>query len=141
MGLLDVNVLLGLAWPNHPFHEIARTWFSRFARKGWATCLLTASAFVRLSSNPTVIPGARPPTECLLLLRQLTKFGKHQFLSDKSLSARHLAAALARSLGHQQVNDAYLVALAAGHQARLITFDSRLSALAEQPEQVELLQV
>jgi uncharacterized protein len=141
MRLLDVNVLLGLAWPNHPFHEIARNWFSRFARKGWATCLLTASAFVRLSANPTVIPGARTPRECLLLLTQLTKFGKHQFLSDRSLSARHLATALARCLGHQQVNDAYLVGLAAGHQARLVTFDTRLSALVERPDQVELLQV
>jgi predicted nucleic acid-binding protein len=42
--------------------------------------------------------------------------------------------------GNQQVNDAYPVALAAGHRARLVMFDSRLSALAERPELVELLQ-
>jgi hypothetical protein len=73
-------------------------------------------------------------------LTQLTKYGKHQFLSDKSLNPEHLAAVLARSLGHQQVNDTYLVALAGGHRAHLVAFDSRLSALAERPELVKLLQ-
>jgi hypothetical protein len=59
-----------------------------------ATCFLTANAFVRFFSNPAVIPGARAPGECLVLLTQLTKYRKHQFLGDKSLNPEQLAAAL-----------------------------------------------
>jgi hypothetical protein len=53
----DINVLLGLVWPHHLFHEIAPDMVFPFARKGCATCLLTASAFVRLSANPKDIAG------------------------------------------------------------------------------------
>ena len=48
--LLDVNVLLALAWPSHAHHEIADEWFLRNRHKGWATCVLTQLAFLRLSS-------------------------------------------------------------------------------------------
>ena len=50
--LLDANVLLALAWPNHPFHHKSRDWFARQGSAGWGTCLLTEAAFVRLSANP-----------------------------------------------------------------------------------------
>ncbi|MFN0130032.1 MAG: hypothetical protein ACKV19_25485 [Verrucomicrobiales bacterium] len=40
-ALLDTNVLLALAWPNHQHHAQAHTWFSANAKKGWATCALT----------------------------------------------------------------------------------------------------
>ena len=41
--LLDVNVLLALAWPNHQFHVAA---IERLERKKerWATCALTQLA-------------------------------------------------------------------------------------------------
>ena len=35
--LLDVNVLLALAWPNHQHHAVAHRWFRRESRRGWAT--------------------------------------------------------------------------------------------------------
>jgi predicted nucleic acid-binding protein len=49
IALPDVNVLLALGWSNHPHHNAAHDWFAREASAGWATCLLTQSAFVRLS--------------------------------------------------------------------------------------------
>lgn len=38
--LLDVNVLIALAWPNHVHHDAAGSWFARLRRTGWATCAL-----------------------------------------------------------------------------------------------------
>jgi hypothetical protein len=46
LRLLDVNVLLALAWPNHPFHEIARSWFVLVAKQGWASCLLIGAQWL-----------------------------------------------------------------------------------------------
>ena len=63
--LLDVNVLVALAWPNHIFHKAAREWFSSVHQAGWATCPITQSGFVRVSSNPRVIPEARSPAEAI----------------------------------------------------------------------------
>ena len=37
-ALLDVNVLIALAWPNHVHHVAARAWFEEHREEGWATC-------------------------------------------------------------------------------------------------------
>lgn len=139
LRLLDVNVLLALAWPNHPFHQISRAWFVRTAKHGWASCLLTEAAFVRLSSNPAVVPTAKPPIQCYLLLEELKRFGRHRFLSDQPIAAAKVKAAMERCLGHQQVNDALLILLAEVYDALLVTFDRRLSPLASTPATVELI--
>jgi predicted nucleic acid-binding protein len=57
--LLDANVLLAMAWPNHPFHASSRAWFSRLGAQGWGTCQLVDAAFVRLSANAAVVPEPR----------------------------------------------------------------------------------
>jgi predicted nucleic acid-binding protein len=54
ISLPDVNVLLALAWTNHIHHDAAHRWFAHNAEAGWATCLHTQSAFLRLSLNPHV---------------------------------------------------------------------------------------
>ena len=73
MYLLDANVLIAMAWPNHPFHAHARTWFVQHARTGWATCGLTETAFIRLSANPRVVGQACRPLEAWQLLRGCKK--------------------------------------------------------------------
>lgn len=40
-ALLDINVLLALAWPSHQHHAAAHGWFARESRHGWATCAFT----------------------------------------------------------------------------------------------------
>ena len=36
--LLDANVLIALAWPEHEFHEKVGRWFAaRHSKSGWAT--------------------------------------------------------------------------------------------------------
>jgi uncharacterized protein len=137
--LLDANVLLALAWPNHPFHQRAVTRFARRERHRWATCLLTQAAFVRLSSNPAIIPGAKSPAEAGYLLGELIDDPNHVFLEAKSKQLARLQELLARCHGHNQVNDAFLIWLALSHGASVVTFDAPLRHLAPKPELIELI--
>ncbi len=60
IDLLDVTVLVALAWPNHVHHHSARRWFAH--RPGpWATTPVTECGFVRVSSDRVVIPDAVTP--------------------------------------------------------------------------------
>jgi predicted nucleic acid-binding protein len=52
-ALLDVNVLVALFDPDHVHHEVAHDWFADNGPRGWATCPLTESGFVRVVSNPS----------------------------------------------------------------------------------------
>jgi hypothetical protein len=137
--LLDANVLLALAWPNHPFHQRAVARLTRRERYRWATCLLTQAAFVRLSSNPAVIPGAKSPAEAGHLLGELINDPTHVFLEAKTKQLQRLQELLARCHGHNQVNDAFLIWLASCHGASLLTFDSPLPHLAPKSELVEVI--
>jgi uncharacterized protein len=137
--LLDANVLLALAWPNHPFHYRAAVCLARRERRRWATCLLTQAAFVRLSSNPAVIPGAKSPAEAGEMLRRLIDDPDHIFLEVRRKQLEGLQELLARCHGHNQVNDAFLIWLASSHGASVLTFDAPLRHLPSKPELVELI--
>ena len=137
--LLDANVLLALAWPNHPFHHRAVARLARRERRRWATCLLTQAAFVRLSSNPAVIPGAKTPAEAGEILGRLIDDRDHVFLEAKSKQLARLQELLARCHGHNQVNDAFLIWLALSHEASVLTFDVSLRHLALRSELVEVI--
>lgn len=123
IGLPDVNVLVALAWPNHVHHERARAWFEESHERGWATCPLTESGFVRVSSNRRVVPEARRPGEAILLLREMTSLRGHVFWADDTSIARSRWVAAERLVGHGQVTDAHLVALCLERKGRLVTFD------------------
>ncbi len=137
--LLDANVLLALAWPNHPFHRRASVRMARRGNYRWATCLLTQAAFVRLSSNPAVIPGAKTPAEAGAMLETLVSDSAHTFLETKSSQTAKLSELLARCHGHNQVNDAFLLWIAASRNATILTFDVPLRHLAPLPELVEVI--
>lgn len=127
IALPDVNVLVALAWPNHLHHERARAWFEQGHRRGWATCPLTESGFVRVSSSRKVVPAARRPEEAIRLLRELTALPGHVFWADDTSIARSRWIAPERLLGHGQVTDAHLVALCLRRKGRLVTFDRGVS--------------
>ena len=123
IGLPDVNVLVALAWPNHVHHEQAREWFESSHRQGWATCPVTESGFVRVSSNRRVTPVATSPAEAIRLLRDMTALDGHTFWTDDTSIARSRFVAAERLLGHGQVTDAHLVAVTLSQGGRLVTFD------------------
>ena len=135
-ALLDTNVLLALAWPNHQHHATAHRWFRAEARHGWASCGLTQLGFVRLSSNPAYTPSAVPPQQAAALLRELLAHKQHRFWPSPEASK---AGIYRQTLGHQQVNDAYLVEVARRQRGRLVTLDAQLPVHAENPALVSVI--
>ena len=137
--LLDVNVLLALAWPNHQFYLPATRRLERRATR-WATCALTQLGFIRLSSNPKIVGTVRRPGEAASLLVEMTKDKRHVYLGEAPPPIQEpFLQGFAKLLGFKQVTDAYLLALAEKNHATLATFDSRLLALTQAEGSVELL--
>jgi len=142
ISLLDTNVLVALAWPNHVHHEMAHRWFGRHQPGGWATCPLTQSGFVRVSSNKGVVPEARTPREAIELLRQILELPHHHFWADDvSLPASEFVAP-ERLVGYRQVTDAHLLAVALRHNGRLATLDRGIRGIvpaSQRPDEVVVL--
>jgi uncharacterized protein len=134
VALLDVNALVALAWDTHVHHEAIGAWFD--ARTGpWATCPVSEAGFVRVSSNPRVLAGAIGVAEARGVLRDLRGVGDHRFLVNHvSLTDSDVPPIV----GHRQVTDALLLTVARRAGVPLVTFDSKLAALAGD-EGVELL--
>ncbi len=137
--LLDVNVLLALAWPNHQFHAAA-TRRLETSQDRWATCALTQLAFIRLSSNPAAVPAAKTPAEAAILLAAMVKDTLHVYLKSLHAPSNEDSIRLfERTPGSKQVTDAYLLSLARRHKAKLLTFDTRLKALGRKEDELEIL--
>jgi uncharacterized protein len=127
VALLDVNALVALAWDSHVHHTRMRAWFAANHAAGWATCPITESGFVRVSSNPRVLPSPVGIDAARAVLVALRAARVHRFLTDDvSLTDRDVP----RMSGHRQVTDAHLLTLARRHGVRLVTFDAALHVLA-----------
>lgn len=133
-SLLDVNVLLALAWPNHVHHERAHGWFRSIDGKPWATCPATQSGFVRVSSNRKALAYARAPLEAVALLRSIVALPGHQFWRDDFDLARADWILELPLVGHLQVSDLRLVALARAKEGQVVTFDRGVRSLVPRGE-------
>jgi toxin-antitoxin system PIN domain toxin len=134
-GLLDVNVLVALAWPNHLHYRLARSWFTDHRVEGWATCPLTESSFVRISSHPKIGPDPRSVVESVAWLRALRSLPGHRFLVDDVSIAGSPGFADLSPIGHRQITDAHLLTLARSNGYRLVTFDGALATLVTDLEE------
>ena len=120
--LLDANVLIALINRRHTHHERARQWFGNKSRP-FATCPITQGALVRHYFRDVEQAG---PDGAQLLLQQIESMRGHEFWSD---SLAYSEVELAGVIGHRQVTDAYLVALAANCGGQLATMDRGLALL------------
>jgi toxin-antitoxin system PIN domain toxin len=127
--LLDVNVLLALAWSNHEQHEAAHAWCARQRRFRWASCPTTQSAFIRISMQPAIVKRNLSGPDALELLVQNLKRPGHEFWIEDRPIEEVLGTFRARLVGHQQVTDACLLSLAIRHKGKLATFDQGVLAL------------
>lgn len=124
--LLDVNVLVSLAWPQHVHHSSARAWFAGVADRGWATAALTETGFIRVSCNPRVVAEPRSPQEAAAFLSTLQEYGAWEFWKDDVRIGSHLDGVR----GYRQITDAHLLQLAADRGGAVATFDAALGELA-----------
>jgi hypothetical protein len=128
--LLDANVLIALAWPQHVHHAVAHRWFAREGARAWATCAITQLAFVRVSSNPAIIQDAVSPREACDVLERITRRPGHRFWADTPQLCSLSESKSIAMVGYRQVTDAYLIGLARLHQGRVATLDRAMPALA-----------
>lgn len=126
--LLDANLLIALAWPNHAHHARAHAWFRREQKRGWGTCLITQLAFVRVSSN-SAVPYHVAPQEAHRRLLEIVALPGHFFVSEPTDGYADAAfrQTMPNTLTHHLVTDAYLVTLAKLRGVPLATFDQQLS--------------
>jgi uncharacterized protein len=126
--LLDVNLLVALAWPNHIHHTPAHAWFAANHRNGWATCPIVQCGFVRVSSNPKAVVAAVSPGTAVEALGKMSAWAEHVFWPDdvELSDPTYVPPEVLR--GHQQVTDAYLIGLAHRHGGALATLDRGLAA-------------
>ena len=136
-ALPDVNVLLALAFEDHVHHVAASDWFVNQGRSSWATCSLTESGFVRLSSNPRLTDGAVTPEAAAAQLAAMVQEGSHSFWAD-TVSIASDVAIVAGLSSFRQVTDAHLLAVARANDGVLFTFDRGVGTLAHGDE-VEVL--
>jgi len=133
--LLDINVLIALSWPNHPFHSAATRRMDG-SRERWATCALTQLGFIRISSTASANPSPKTPAEAAALLAMMTSDPLHVYIESLEPPAKTW---MQRAHGASQVTDAYLLALAERHGATFLTFDRKLAALAGSRARTEVL--
>lgn len=119
--LLDANVLIALATPEHSLNARAALWF----RKGYrfATCPITQGALLRFHMRAGVdatVESAKQLLECISALP------RHEFWHD---DASYLEMPTIGIIGHSQVTDAYLVMLARKHGGSVATMDQALAAV------------
>jgi len=130
--LLDVNVLVALAWPGHEAHERVQAWFARNADMGWATCPFTQAGFIRIVSNPAFSARAVSPKDALRALNISTKHPAHRFWAADIAFGDAVQRFESRMVGHKQVTDAYLLGLALHKRGKVATLDRSLAALLDE---------
>ena len=119
--LLDSNVLIALATPEHTLNQRAAAWF----REGhlFATCPITQGALFRFHLRVGVGATAQSARS---LIQAICTMPRHVFWPDE---VSFIDLPLEGIIGHRQVTDAYLVLLARHREGRLATLDRALAAV------------
>lgn len=120
--LLDSNVLIALFDGDHLHHNVVRKWFIDLT-EDYATCPIVEGALVRWIVHTH---GRAGVGHALRELGKLAADARHRFWPD-ALSYGDVS--FQGVIGHRQVTDTYLTALARMHGGRLATLDKGLAAL------------
>lgn len=128
--LADGNLLVALIVVDHVHHRAAHAWFDA-DEPDLATCPITEGTLLR-----HLIREGTNTVDAIAALDELRQQAWHHFWPD---ALPYTADQLGGVIGHRQVTDAYLVALAKHHRTRLATLDKGLAAL--HGDHVELLNI
>ncbi len=119
--LLDANVLIALATPEHSLNARAAAWFVK--GHPFATCPITQGALFRFHMRAGVEATAESAKR---LLNSVFALPRHEFWPD---DASYLDVPAIGIAGHRQVTAAYLVLLARKHGGSVATMDEGLAAV------------
>ena len=118
--LADGNVLIALTVTDHVHHRQAQEWLAGHGGQ-LATCPITQGTLLRFLLRNGV--GA---SSALTTLRGILSLPQHIFWPDE---IGYNSTVLRGVIGHRQVTDGYLTALAAHFGGSLVTLDMGLAAL------------
>ena len=118
--LLDANLLVALIVADHIHHPLAEEWFARDDAR-FATCPTTQRMLLQF-----LVREGAAAAEAVDVLNTVAANERHEFWAD-DVDLRHVT--YSGVVGHRQVTDSYLAALARAHDARLVTLDRGLAAL------------
>ncbi|MDP1592719.1 MAG: PIN domain-containing protein [Gallionella sp.] len=124
-ALLDVNVLIALLDEGHVHHGLAMSWLEREISHGWASCPLTQNGCIRIMSQPKY-PGNVAAAQVAERLAEAANGPDHEFWPANISMLNEDVFDWSLVLGHRQVTDVYLLALAVHHGGRFVTFDRRI---------------
>ncbi len=119
--LLDADVLIALANPDHIHHARADSWFNPNVQ--FATCPITQGSLMRYYMRYVQRASIAAAKH---VLAGFIALPNHQFWPD---DAAYTEIPEKGVMGHRQVTDAYLVALAAKHKGAVATMDEALAAI------------
>ena len=133
MFLLDSNLLIAMCMPEHLHHDDSMRWLTSIGQSALALCAITEGALVRQALRESPRAGIN---NAVAILSAVKAWPGCQFWRD-SLSYTEIE--WRGVIGHKQVTDAYLVALAKSKNAQLASFDRGLAAL--RPDIVSLVPI
>ena len=120
--LPDVNILIALVDDEHAHHRKASDWFESNQRQEWATCPITQNGCLRIVSQPRY-SNSMSIVEAMRRLNELTGTTTHQFIADDISLLTEGVIDRGEVIGHRQLTDVYLLALAVAHGLQFVTLD------------------
>jgi toxin-antitoxin system PIN domain toxin len=136
MFLLDANVLIYAFRRDSPFHDPCYAWL-RTALAGdepVATTGLVELAFLRITTLPSLGKAASPPGDAFEFLNALRRNPMAVRIEPGRTHDEILARLCAQfRLRGNDINDAYLAALALEHDAALVTADQDFRRFPDLP--------
>ena len=127
-ALLDVNIVIALLDPAHSLHHKAHAWWDNHAALGWASCPISENGVVRIMAGSSYSSQTHfSAAEIVHLLETFASKSDHEFWPDDISLRDEKIFSMDRVLRSHQLTDLYLLALAANHHGRLVTFDQGIS--------------
>ncbi len=118
--LLDGNVLIALLIEDHVHHDAADRWWQGSRGIEVATTPITQGTLLRF-----LVRNGLSASDSVRMLDGFAARSKHVFWPDEIAYDRAVMRAV---IGHRQVADSYLAALARHRDGRLATFDAGMCA-------------
>jgi toxin-antitoxin system PIN domain toxin len=125
--LLDANALIALVVSDHVHHDTVASWAASVDQV--ALCPVVEGALVRF-----LVRSGESSATAVRILSGLYNSPRCAFWPDE---ISYTAVGLGPVVGHRQVTDAYLAALAASQGCRLATLDGGLADA--HPDETELI--
>lgn len=130
MDLLDANILVGAFRPDDPDHETLKEWLEVRLSNGFAVMFppLVEVAFLRIVTHPRIFRAPSPLTEAVGFLQTLQQSGLVREVPwTQRIRTRWHDLCQNLDLRGDDVNDAYLAAIAFETRCRLVSRDRGFS--------------